>query len=110
MRLTDEHCRPVNAADSPLSAADAKALSGKVPLWTVSDGEIKRDFKFGDFRKAIGFVNELADLCEAENHHPDIIISYNKVTLRLSTHRINGLSRNDFILAAKIDMLSDASA
>lgn len=105
MKLSEENCRPVRAEDIPLPAKDAKDLAREIPLWTFSDKEIKRDLKFKDFRQAIAFVNKLADIAEAQDHHPDILISYNKINLTLSTHRINGLSRNDFILAAKIDML-----
>lgn len=64
-----------------------------------------REFICKDFREAMTLVNRVADLAEAEQHHPDIEISYNKVRLKLSTHSIGGLSRNDFILAAKIDRI-----
>ena len=66
---------------------------------------IERQFRFKDFREAIAFVNKVADLAESEGHHPDIFISWNKVRLTLTTHKIGGLSRNDFVLAAKIDEL-----
>ncbi len=105
MKLSEEKCRPIKAGEIPLAAKEARDLAREVPLWTLSDKEIKRDFKFKDFRQAIAFANKLADIADAEDHHPDILISYSKVTLTLSTHKINGLSRNDFILAAKIDML-----
>ncbi len=69
--------------------------------------KISRDFMFKDFVKAVEFVNQVADIAEVEDHHPDIFVSYNKVRLDLWTHAINGLSENDFIVAAKIDdMLS----
>lgn len=64
-----------------------------------------RQVKFRDFREAMSFVNRVADLAEEEGHHPDILISYNRVTFELFTHAINGLSENDFILASKIDAL-----
>ncbi len=108
MRLSEEKCRPVKAGEAPLSIKEAEDLAREVPLWSLSGMEIKRGLKFGDFRRAVAFVNKLADLAEAEGHHPDILISYNNVTLTLSTHKINGLSRNDFILATKIDMLIHA--
>lgn len=65
----------------------------------------QREFRFKDFGKAMEFVNEVAEVAEEQDHHPDICVFYNKVNLTLSTHKIGGLSRNDFILAAKIDEL-----
>src|SRR5574340_1047629 len=105
MKLSEEKCRPISAGDTPLTTKDAQDLARAVRLWTHSDKEIKRDLKFKDFREAIAFVNKVADIAESQDHHPDIFISYSKVTLTLSTHKIKGLSRNDFIMAAKIDML-----
>jgi 4a-hydroxytetrahydrobiopterin dehydratase len=78
-------------------------LLPEVPEWTVKEKSLERDFVFKNFREAIAFVNRVADAAESEGHHPDITISYNKVHLSLSTHKIGGLSRNDFILATKID-------
>jgi len=63
-------------------------------------------FKFKGFREAMGFVNKVADIAEEEGHHPDIWISWNRVKLTLTTHKIGGLSRNDFIVAAKVDRVA----
>lgn len=79
-----------------------------VPDWKKVKGatdKIERTFEFKNFKKAIEFVNNVARIAEEEGHHPDIFISWNKVTLTLWTHAINGLHDNDFILAAKIDEL-----
>lgn len=74
--------------------------------WDVVDHKkIRRTFQFADFVQAMDFVNSVAKIANAENHHPDIHIFYNKVTLELWTHTVNGLSENDFILAAKIEQL-----
>lgn len=67
---------------------------------------IRREFKFEDFVKAMEFVNKVADVAEKEGHHPDIAIHYNKVDITLWSHFINGLSINDFIIAAKIDSIT----
>lgn len=77
----------------------------EVPGWEVLEHKkIRREFTFQDFNEAIAFVNDVADLAESEGHHPDIYLhNWNKVRIELSTHAINGLSENDFILAAKID-------
>jgi len=105
MKLTDENCRPVMAGESSLSDQAGKELLIQIPGWTIRDKSIEREFQFKDFKGSITFVNKVADLAESQNHHPDICIYYSKVKLVLSTHKIGGLSRNDFILAAKIDLL-----
>ena len=69
--------------------------------------ELIRDLAFADFTKAMALVNRVAALAERENHHPGIHIDYNKVRLTLRTHKINGLSLNDFILAAKVNRMID---
>lgn len=70
---------------------------------------LRRVFEFADFREAMRFVNRVAEVAEAEGHHPDIAIHWNKVELTLWTHKIGGLHENDFILAAKVDaLLKDA--
>ena len=74
--------------------------------WKVLDNlKIEKLFKFKDFVEAIKFVNKVAELAEQEGHHPDIAINYNKVKMTIWTHAIGGLSENDFILGAKIDIL-----
>jgi 4a-hydroxytetrahydrobiopterin dehydratase len=76
-----------------------------LPNWTLQDGSIVREFSFQDFHQAIDFVDEVAELDEKENHHPDIFISYNKVRLDLSTHKAGGLTPKDFALASEVDQL-----
>ena len=75
--------------------------------WEVLDNKkIKKEFIFKDFKQAMAFINRVADIAEAEGHHPDIRIFYNRVMIDLWTHAVMGLSENDFILAAKIDNIS----
>ena len=107
MTLAQETCAPCRSGGLPMPAEEAKTLSLSVPLWTLTDTRIERNFKFKDFREAVSFVNQVADAANAQDHHPDIVISYNKVRLTLSTHKVGGLSRNDFILASRIDELAD---
>ncbi|HEX9614797.1 MAG TPA: 4a-hydroxytetrahydrobiopterin dehydratase [Bacteroidota bacterium] len=78
-----------------------KSLKG----WSLEGGEIRKTVEAPDFVHAMGFVNSVALLAERANHHPDIDIRWNKVTLVLSTHSAGGLTENDFDLAAKIDQL-----
>ena len=67
--------------------------------------EIRRTFSFGDYYKSMAFVNAVAWIAHREDHHPDMTVGYNKVTVAFSTHSVSGLSENDFICAAKIDAL-----
>lgn len=74
--------------------------------WSViKDHSIKRKFSFKDFKEAMKFVNQVAELANEQGHHPDFYIFYNVVELELFTHAVKGLSENDFIMAAKIDEL-----
>jgi len=77
-----------------------------VPLWSVNrDHYISRRFKFKNFSDALAFVNRVGALAETEGHHPDITFGWGFVSITLSTHAVDGLSENDFILGAKIDKL-----
>ena len=76
-----------------------KALSG----WTLKGNAIEKAYTLGDFAKAIAFVNRVAGLAEKANHHPDILIQYDRVTLTLSSHDSGGLTERDFRLAEQID-------
>jgi len=75
--------------------------------WAVApdNRKISREFTFPDFKETMAFVNRVADIAETEGHHPDMQVSYGKVSIELWTHAVNGLSENDFILAAKINAL-----
>jgi 4a-hydroxytetrahydrobiopterin dehydratase len=77
----------------------------QVPGWARQEQTIVKTVKLSDFKEAMSFVNELAKLAEAQNHHPDITIQWNKVTLTLSTHSAGGLTTNDFRLARSINAL-----
>ncbi len=107
MKLSEQTCKPVKAGDVPLSRKEAEELLREVPKWTLGEKTTGREFRFKDFRQAMDFVNNVAALANEQDHHPDIYIYYNKVQLTLSTHKIGGLSKNDFIVAAKIDLLTD---
>ena len=89
-----------------LSNIGEDSLHEEIPVWRIQrEGEhyIERNFAFKDFKNAIGFVFDVAMLAEHEGHYPEIEIIWNKVTLILHTHAVGGLSKNDFIMAAKID-------
>lgn len=105
MKLVEQKCQPIAKDDPPLSAKEANNLSTEIPAWYIGKNFIKREFKFDTFRQAIDFTNRVATLAEEQDHHPDICVYYNEVELTLSTHKVGGLTSNDFILAAKIDLL-----
>ncbi len=71
--------------------------------WEPAEGKITRTYKFAGFKEALAFVNRVGELAEAADHHPDILILYNKVRLTLSTHSAGGLTEKDFSLARQID-------
>jgi 4a-hydroxytetrahydrobiopterin dehydratase len=108
MKLKEQKCVPCHSGMPPLTNGDALIMHQEVPEWTLKDNAIERTFVFKDFKEAMSFVNEVAELAEDEGHHPDIHIYYNKVRLELTTHKIRGLSENDFILAAKINSLTSS--
>ncbi len=108
-KLVEEKCVAVNKGDPPLTPAEVDQLKPQVPDWNIylKDGvpHLERVFTFKDFNQALAFTDQVGRLADAENHHPAILTEWGKVTVTLWTHRINGLHRNDFILAAKTDQL-----
>lgn len=102
-----QHCVPCEGGTPPLSTEDARGILEYVKEWILAGDSKKifREFMFKDFKEAMVFVNNVAEIAESEGHHPDIYIWWNKVRLELSTHAIGGLSTNDFILAAKVNVL-----
>jgi 4a-hydroxytetrahydrobiopterin dehydratase len=105
--LRKKRCVPCEGGAKPLSREQAEVHAELLEGWTL-DGEAKRiskEFRFKYFVQGMSFVQAVADIAETEGHHPYIHVFYNTVRLELSTHAIDGLSENDFILAAKIDYL-----
>ena len=108
MDLVKKHCVPCEGGIPPLSDEKENELIGQVSNWILlRDGThlIRRMFTFKDFKTAMIFVNKVAELANAEDHHRDIKIVYSKVQLDLFTHAVGGLSESDFIMAAKIDRI-----
>ncbi|OGG04912.1 hypothetical protein A2Z33_06460 [Candidatus Gottesmanbacteria bacterium RBG_16_52_11] len=110
MDLTRKSCVPCREGAPVLEGEELNRFLTLVSSgWKLTDSgrKLKCDFKFGNFRTALDFVNRVGEIAEAEGHHPDIsIYSYNHVRLILYTYKIGGLHENDFILAAKIDALT----
>lgn len=105
MELHEKKCIPCESGGTPLTDIEAKTNLEKISGWKLNVNKIEREFVFKDFKEAIKFVNKVSELAEEEGHHPDIKIHWNKVMLDLWTHSMNGLSENDFIVAAKINNL-----
>ncbi len=106
MDLIQKHCVPCEGGTPPLSDAKEDELHTQVPTWLLlrsGNHKLRKQFSFKNFIDAVAFVNKVAPIAQAEGHHPDIYIFYNKVQLDLFTHAVGGLSDNDFIMAAKID-------
>jgi 4a-hydroxytetrahydrobiopterin dehydratase len=109
MDLRHRHCTPLEGHPA-MSAEDVAAHLLLVPGWQLVNGSIEKHYAFPDFHHTMGFVNALAWIANAEDHHPDLALSYGHCTVRFNTHSVNGISINDFICAAKVDALLDTAA
>lgn len=106
--LAQKKCVPCEGGVQPLTKAEAERYRSKLAAgWSLSDkaDEISREFTFRDFFRTMSFVNALAHIANVEDHHPDLEVSYSRCRVVYSTHAIKGLSENDFICAAKIDLI-----
>jgi 4a-hydroxytetrahydrobiopterin dehydratase len=102
--LASKTCVPCKGGVPPLAGKELEALAKQVPEWkVVNDHHIVRKFTFLDFRQALAFVNKVGEIAEQQGHHPDILLSWGKAEITSWTHKIDGLTESDFILAAKID-------
>lgn len=107
MELSAKKCVSCEGGMPPATRDEAAILLKQINGWTLSGDSrwISKEFKFKDFAEALVFTDKVGAIAESEGHHPDIQLSWGKVTVELTTHAIKGLSENDFILAAKIDKL-----
>lgn len=101
---------PIHQNRRALSATEIVSqlskLNGEQPLgWRLIDGALEKTFGFKSFYETIGFVNAVAFIANAEDHHPDLAVSYGKCTVRFNTHDVNGISASDFFCASKVDAL-----
>ena len=108
-QLADKKCVPCRGEVPPLKGSELKAFHEQTPQWdVVNEHHLHREFRFPDFRQALAFVNRVGDVAEQEGHHPDILLGWGKAEITTWTHKIDGLTESDFILAAKIDRLAKA--
>ncbi|MBX9745176.1 MAG: 4a-hydroxytetrahydrobiopterin dehydratase [Chlamydiales bacterium] len=105
--LSKKHCIPCKGEIPPLKGEPLLQLLRQLDEgWKVSDEHhLEKDYLFKNFQEALDFTNNIGKIAEQERHHPDIFLSYGKVKIQLWTHKIDGLSESDFILAAKYDKL-----
>lgn len=105
--LTKKKCTPCEGGVPPLSGEELEKYRAELRGgWhVVNEHHLEKEFSFKDFKEALSFTNQVGEIAEEEGHHPDINLTWGKVRICTWTHSINGLSENDFILAAKIDEL-----
>ena len=104
--LASKTCVPCRGGVPPLKGNQLHSYSHQLPQWkVVNEHHITRVFTFPDFKQALDFVNRAGAVAEEQGHHPDLLLSWGKVELTLWTHKVDGLTESDFIMAAKIDSL-----
>ena len=104
--LAARKCEPCESGTGALKGDDLRKLFGQLEGWNlVNEHHLEKEYRFKDFAEALAFVNRLGEVAEREGHHPDIFLTWGKVTVTLWTHSVGGLSENDFILAAKADQV-----
>jgi 4a-hydroxytetrahydrobiopterin dehydratase len=108
--LQTKSCKPCQGEEDPLKGDELAPYRNQINgEWeVVKEHHLKRVFSFDDFAQALAFTNRVGEIAEQEQHHPDIALTYGKVTIQLFTHKIGGLSERDFIVASKIDRLQHA--
>lgn len=106
MSLAEKHCVPCRGGVPALKGEELDRMQQQVQGWqVVNQHHIEKSYDFPDFASALNFVNRIGAVAEAEGHHPDLYLSWGKVGVKTWTHKIDGLTESDFILAAKIDGL-----
>jgi 4a-hydroxytetrahydrobiopterin dehydratase len=109
MSLSDKSCVPCRGGVPPLQGAELENMKAQVSGWQVVDGHhLFKSYALPDFATALAFVNRISETAEREGHHPDLFLAWGKVEAKIWTHKISGLTESDFILAAKIDRLSQS--
>jgi 4a-hydroxytetrahydrobiopterin dehydratase len=106
--LAARKCKPCEGGTAPLTPPQAQLLLAQLSgAWVLTEDAhaIRRAFAFRDFYRTMSFVNALAHIANIEDHHPDLEVGYNYCRVTFSTHAIRGLSENDFVCAAKVDLI-----
>lgn len=104
--LAERECVPCRGGVPPLKGDQIKEFSAQLDGWQcVNEHHLQKTYTFKNFRETLDFVNRAGEVAEAQGHHPDICFGWGKADIRIWTHKIDGLTESDFILAAKIDKL-----
>jgi 4a-hydroxytetrahydrobiopterin dehydratase len=107
MKLADRSCVPCKGGVPPLSHDEVESLISELSGWKVKDDKrIQKTYKTDDFLDSLEFANKIGDIAEEQGHHPDLLVRWGELGVEIWTHKINGLTESDFILAAKIDRLA----
>jgi 4a-hydroxytetrahydrobiopterin dehydratase len=110
--LTQAHCEACRADAPQVSEDELASLLKQIPDWSVEtrDGvlQLEKVFTFKNFRQALAFTQAVGEIAEAEGHHPSLLTEWGKVTVTWWTHKIRGLHRNDFIMAARTDQVAES--
>ncbi len=107
MSLADKTCVPCRGGVPPLKGDALSKLKTELPDWdVVEEHHLHKVFKFPDFKQALDFVNRAGAIAEEQGHHPDIVLAWGKAEVTIFTHKIDGLTESDFVLAAKINRVS----
>jgi 4a-hydroxytetrahydrobiopterin dehydratase len=106
--LANRECIPCKGGIPPLKGGELTSLSGHLHEdWKVVDEHhLIRTFKLKNFREALDFTNAVGEIAEEQNHHPEITLTWGKSTVKIWTHKIDGLTDSDFVLAARVDQLA----
>jgi len=108
MSLSEKTCVPCRGGISPLTRQEFEPFLKELPNWqVVDDRRLKKTYKTKDFADSLNLANRIGQLAEEQGHHPDLTVRWGELIIDLWTHKIDGLSESDFILAAKIDKLED---
>ncbi len=104
--LAERECIPCRGGVPPMQAEEIQHFLGQLTGWeVVGSHHLSKHYKFGNFRETLDFVNRVGELAEAQGHHPDVCFGWGKAEITIWTHKIDGLTESDFVLAAKIDKL-----
>jgi 4a-hydroxytetrahydrobiopterin dehydratase len=105
--LAEKTCVPCRGGVPPLKGKELEQMHKRLSQWAhwkvINEHHLQREFKFADFKQALDFVNKVGAVAEEQGHHPDILLTWGKAEITLWTHKIDGLTESDFIMAAKID-------
>ncbi len=106
-KLLNTQCRAVSEKEGTMNLSQVEELKHLTPLWQfcANDNVLSRIFHFDNYNQTIEFVNSVAAIAETQDHHPELVVTYNRCKIFYKTHKVNGVTENDFICAAQIDAL-----